>query len=448
LSLYRIPNLRFKGYSVYTNITPAGAYRGFGNPQGNITVERGIEMMAARLGLDPLEFRRRNHTRKGDDYVLPYPCDSSALAGCLDRGAVSIGWDKREVYNADKTSHLRRGLGLAIGTHFSNGWPIIVDYESAYLTIQPDGSVNVATPATDLGTGCNTSLAQMGAEALGVPLESVYLTYGDTESTPFGFGAHSSRSVYAHGTAIVGAAEEARKKILQYAADMCGTKPGQMNLKDGRLWADDGSACFPAEVVNRQLYLKPGETPRHDQGPVAEVSLSDLALHAHSQNRQFIGVGQVPLKNSPPWHCVFADVTVDTETGKISVNKMAACHDVGRVIHPENIKGQIYGGATQGLGYALSEELGYDPKTGRQTHYTMHHYMAPTALDAPLIDPIYVEEDDPHGPFGAKGAGETSLVCPASAILNAASNALGLDLDQVPLTPEYVLSMIKKQTAA
>ncbi len=444
LSLYQIPNLYFKGYSVYTNTTTAGAYRGFGNPQGNLTVERGIEMMAARLGLDPLELRRKNATQKGGDYVLPYPCDSNAIQSCMTKGAESIGWHKRAEYNADKSGRLRRGLGMAIGTHYSNGFQLIVDYESAYITVQPDGSVNVATPISDIGTGCNTAVAQMAAEALGVPLESVFMIYADTDSTPFGYGAHSSRIVYAHGIAVAAAAREVRQKILEYAAGLCGRRAEELDLKCGMVRAKDGAASFPAELRRRQLFQEPGYAPPSGPDPLTEISLRDVALHAHSQNRQFIGVGQDPLTNSPPWHSVFADVTVDTETGQITVNKIAACHDVGRVINPSNMRGQILGGVLQGVGYALSEQLGYEPKTGRQTHTTMHHYMSPTALDIVDIDPITVEEDDPHGPFGAKGAGETTLVCPASAIVNAASNALGLDLTQVPLTPEYVLSMINR----
>lgn len=441
---YRIPNLRFRGHSVYTNTTTAGAYRGFGNPQGNITVERGIDMMATRLGMDPLELRQKNATRKGDDTVFPYPVDSSALQECMARGAESIGWYRRAEYNAQK-GPLRRGLGMAFGTHFSNSWPYIVDYESAYITVAPDGSVNAITPATDLGTGNNTALAQIAAEALGAPFESVYLTFGDTESTPFGYGAHSSRSMFAHGNAIVAAAEAARKQILEYAAALCGRQPEDFDLADGILRTKDDTSCFPAAVRKREIFPGMPESEAAE-GFVSSVSLTDIAHYAHSDNTCFIGVGQVKLTNVPPWHSVFADVTVDTETGKVTVNKIAAAHDVGKVIHPENLRGQILGGVVQGIGYALTEQLGYDPNTGRQTHTTMHHYMSPTALDIPEIDPIYVEEDDPHGPFGAKGAGETSLVCPASAIVNAVSNALGIDFDRIPLTPEHILERLQENS--
>jgi Aerobic-type carbon monoxide dehydrogenase, large subunit CoxL/CutL homologs len=333
---------------------------------------------------------------------------------------------------------------MAFGTHFSNSWPYIVDYETAYITIAPDGSVNASTAATDLGTGNNTALAQIAAEAVGAPFESVYLTFGDTESTPFGYGAHSSRSMFAHGNAIVAAAEGARKQIFDYAATLCGRSPGDFELADGILRTKDGEACFPATVRRREIFPgMPASEPA--EALVDSVSLTDIAHYAHSDNTCFIGVGQVKLTNTPPWHAVFADVTVDTETGKVTVNKMAAAHDVGRVVHPENLRGQILGGVVQGIGYALAEELGYDPKTGKQTHTTMHHYMVPTALDVPEIDPIYVEEDDPHGPFGAKGAGETSLVCPASAIVNAVSNALGIDFDRIPLTPEHILERLQER---
>jgi len=442
-SLYRIPNIRYRGYSVYTNTTPAGAYRGFGNPQGNMTVERASELMAERLGMDPLELRRKNATRKGDDYTLPYPCDSSALHELFTQGAEKIEWHKRSEYNAEKGRY-RRGMGMAFGTHFSNGVGFIVDYESAYITVQADGSVNVATPATDLGTGCSTALPQMAAEALRVPLETVHLTFADTESTPFGYGSHSSRSVVSHGTAILAAAREVNKKIMEYTATLCGRKPEEFEMTDGVIRAIDGSSCFPATLKQRDIYEGLPVHPA-EEGFVDSVTLRDIAYHAHSQNFQFIGVGQDPLTNLPPWHCDFADVTVDTETGKITINKMVAAHDVGRVINPNNLYGQIVGAATQGIGYALSEELTYDPKTGQHNQTQMHHYMSPTALDVPPIVPLTVEEDDPHGPFGAKGAGECGLVCPAAAIINAVSNAIGECCCQVPLTPQYVLSLVKNK---
>lgn len=442
---YRIPNLRFVGYSVYTNTSTAGAFRGFGNPQGNVTVERGIDMMAKRLGIDPLEFRLKNATQKGDDTVFPYPVDSSTLHECMRRGAARIGWEKRSVYNAQKGT-LRRGMGMAFGTHFSNSWPYIVDYENAYITVQPDGSVNAITAATDLGTGNNTALAQMAAEALGAQFASVHLTFGDTDSTPFGYGAHSSRSVFAHGSALVAAAEECRKQIFTFAGQLCNRPADSFELRDGVLRAKDGASCFPAEV--RQRHIFPGmPVSQQAEGTVDWVSLTDIAHYAHSQNQCFIGVGQVKLTNAPPWHCVFADVTVDTETGRVTINKMVAAHDVGRVIHPDNLEGQILGGVTQGIGYALTEELGYDPGSGRQTHTTMHHYMLPTAMDVPPIEPLTVEEDDPHGPFGAKGAGETSLVSPAAAIVNAVSNALDIDFNEMPLTPERILMRLHTEEA-
>jgi len=152
-----------------------------------------------------------------------------------------------------------------------------------------------------------------------------------------------------------------------------------------------------------QLFPSHDTSSMAENGPQASVTLAELAHYAHSENRQFIGKGSIKNVNAPPWHASFADVTIDTETGKITVNKMAGVHDVGRVINPDYVEGQITGGAPQGVGYALSEELSYNQKNGCHYVTDIHQYNQPTALVAPPIDALMVEEDDPHGPFGAKG---------------------------------------------
>jgi len=233
--------------------------------------------------------------------------------------------------------------------------------------VQADGSVNVPKAASDIDTGCNTSPAQIAADALKVPFESVFLIYAGTEKTPFAYGSHSSRSVYMHGNAIVAASKETRKQILEYAASLCGKKPEELELSDGVVQSVDSSKCFPAKIYKMQLFPSHDTTSMAENGPQASVTLAELAHYAHSENRQFIGKGSIKNVNAPPWHASFADVTIDTETGKITVNKMAGVHDVGRVINPDYVEGQITGGAPQGVGYAVGEELSYNQKNG--CHY-------------------------------------------------------------------------------
>lgn len=433
LAIYRIPHQRYFGHSVYTNRTSAGAMRGFGNPQGNLALEQVVDMMAEKLGMDPMELRLKNIMRVGDPWCLPFPCSSTALAECIRQGAESIGWSRRGTLNAPGSAKVR-GLGMAVGTHVSNAWPFCVDYDNAYVTVQIDGSVIVASGVPDIGTGTSTSLVQIAAEALGMNMDNVSLTYGDTLSTPFDIGSHASRTCYAAGTAIKAAAADARRQILEYAAGYFNIAPERLEIKNSIVApiAESLDECSGSGLCQLE-----GIKERKGNS----VTMADLAYHAHVRNKQFIGVGRIVPDNAPPWHACFAEVEVDTRTGQVQIIKLAAAHDVGQAINPMIVEGQIEGGVSQGIGYALSEEITYSDK-GRQQQYSMHNYMLPTAEDMPEIHAIIVESSDPTGPFGAKGAGECSLVCPASAIANAVANATGYRFKKLPMTPERVFSAL------
>ncbi len=455
LAVYRIPAIRYYGHSVYTNCTPGGAMRGFGNPQGNFALERVVDMMAEKLGMDARELREKNISRAGDPWFLPYPCSSSELAECIRLCADSIGWERRGKLN-NGSGHIRRGLGMAVGTHVSNAWPFCVDYDNAYVAIQSDGSVNLSVGCCDMGTGISTSLPQICAEALGIRWEDITFTFADTASTPFTIGNHASRGAYAQGTAVKAAAEDARKQLLEYAAGLFKVSPDSLIIEDSIIkpasaegksvtvvdpmtlaGAIEEAKAAPVPPPQDHEMVKPVDT----QGPQTGVSLEGLTYYAHIRNKQFIGVGKTIPPNAPPWHCCAAEVEVDMELGTVQVIKMAAAHDVGTVINPRIVEGQIEGGVVQGIGYALSEEILYKPN-GEQAHSSFSAYMLPTAEDIPEIDAFIVEGNDPSGPFGAKGAGECGLVCPASAIANAVANALGIHVNELPMTAERVYALI------
>ncbi|PKN39635.1 MAG: carbon monoxide dehydrogenase, partial [Deltaproteobacteria bacterium HGW-Deltaproteobacteria-20] len=433
LAIYRIPHQRYFGHSVYTNCTSAGAMRGFGNPQGNLAMEQVVDMMAEKLGMDPMELRMKNIMKAGDPWCLPYPCGTTELAECMRQGAESIGWERRGKQSEPGSAKLR-GMGMAVGTHVSNAWPFCVDYDNAYVTIQPDGSAHVASGVPDIGTGTSTSLVQIAAETLGLSMDNISLTYGDTLGTPFDIGSHASRTCYAAGTAIKAAASDARRQLLEYAAGYFNVAPERLEIKKGVITPVAGSLEECAGSGLCQL-----EEVKEGKGN--SVTVSELSYHAHVRNKQFIGVGRIVPENAPPWHACFAEVEVDTRTGQVQIIKLAAAHDVGRAINPMIVEGQIEGGVAQGIGYALSEEITYNDK-GRQQQYSMHNYMLPTAEDMPEIHSIIVESHEPTGPFGAKGAGECSLVCPASAIANAVANATGYRFKKIPMTPERVFKAL------
>ncbi|MEA4900283.1 xanthine dehydrogenase family protein molybdopterin-binding subunit [Desulfitobacterium sp.] len=432
LSVYRIPNEYYYGHSVYTNKTPAGAMRGFGNPQAMFPIESVVDMMAEKLNMDPLELRMKNIMKVGDPWCLPYPCQSTGLAECIEKGAKSIGWERRGKLNKPGAKKLR-GIGVGVGTHCSNAWPFCVDYDNAIITVQQDGSIHLASGVPDIGTGTSTTLPQFAAEVLGARLEDVNITFADTQSTPFDIGSHASRTCYAAGTAVVAAATDARKQILEYAGNLFEVPPENLDIKDSEIY-----------IINQNLGedCKGSGVCQIGEGKKT-MTLKELAYHAHLRNKQFIGVGRIVPGNAPPWHAHFAEVEVDTETGQVKVIKVAAAHDVGKAINPVIVEGQIEGGVLMGVGYAVSEEIRYDDK-GRQIHSSLHKYFLPTIEDTPEIDAILVESNEPSGPFGAKGVGETGLVPTAGAIANAVYDATGVRFYEIPLTEERVYKALKQ----
>lgn len=430
MSVYRIPHQSYCGFTAYTNRTPAGAMRGFGNAQGMFSIESVVDMIGEKLDIDPLELHLKNIMKVGDPWCLPYSCSSTELAKCIEEGAQSIGWERRGKLNQPGATRLR-GIGMGVGTHVSNSWPFCVDYDNAYITIQQDGSVMLSVGVPDIGSGTITSLPQIAAEILNVGMDRINMTFADTLTTPFDIGSHASRTLYAAGTAVVAAAQDVRKQILEYASDLLDTAAEQLDIQEGVIFVQGQplSECAGSGVcVN-------------GKERITSITLEDVAYHAHLRNKQFIGIGRTVPPNAPPWHAHFAEVEVDTETGEVHVIKLAAAHDCGRAINPQIVEGQIEGGALMGIGYAISEEIIVDKK-GKPQQTSIHKYYMPTAADTPEIHAIIVESEDPTGPFGAKGVGECGMVPTAPAIANAVYNATGIRFTEIPLTQERVFKKL------
>ncbi|MCG8401619.1 MAG: molybdopterin-dependent oxidoreductase [Firmicutes bacterium] len=435
LSVYRMPHLCYDGHSVYTNTTPAGAMRGFGNPQAIFALDSTVDIVAEKLGIDPKELRLKNIIKPGDKWCLPYPCQSSGLEKCIQKGAERIGWERRgRLNNGEK---LKRGIGMGVGTHVSNAWPFCGDYSNAYVTVQQDGSIHLAVGVPDMGTGTKTTLGQFAAEIMGVDLEQVYVIISDTESTPFDIGSHASRTCYASGTAVVAAAKDAKKQVFEYAADLLGADVKDLDIVDGVIYAMD-------REKELQDCAGSGLCQIGRDGKPKKITLEETAYRAHLANKQFIGVGRIIPENAPPWHAHFAEVEVDVETGQVRVVKIVAVHDVGKAINPVIVEGQLHGGLAQGIGYAVSEEICYD-RAGKQLQNGFHKYMQPTAEDIPEMEAHIVEAAEPTGPYGAKGVGETSLVPTAAAIANAVYDALGIRFKEIPLKEERVFQALQEQ---
>lgn len=407
-SVYRMPHIRYDGRVVYTNILTAGAFRGFGNPQGTFALEGAVDGLAELLNMDKLELRLKNIMRNGDVWPLAYPCRATGLRECLLDAAHMIGWDKKQDKAAD-SGRYRRGIGISSGTHLCG----TAASAAAVLRLEYDGSVQLLTGTSDIGTGPITSYQQLVSDFLDIPMDTIHVIWSDTDNTPYDIGAHSSRNLYSVGLAIESAALQLRTSILKYAANIFGTQVDLCSISDGII--TDGNSS---------------------------ITIRELADHAHRREIQFIATGHPRnVGFTATWHAVAAEVEVDTLTGMIDVKQIAASHDIGKAINPVTVTAQVEGGIAQGLGYALREEM-FIQSNGRPYNTSYHTYMLPTAGDMPEMKISLVECADPTGPLGAKGTGESGMVSTAAAIASAVNDAIGKRPDQLPMTPERMLKLI------
>ncbi|HIC90198.1 MAG TPA: xanthine dehydrogenase [Anaerolineae bacterium] len=419
LALYRCPNQRFAFDAVYTNHPVAGAMRGYGAPQGLFALEVQMDEIAAQLGMDPIEFRRRNWVRVGDIFPLaealgegrkgiPMPLRSSGLAKCVELGAEAIRWERGRQQSASGTRV--RGVGMAALIHGS-GIPGI-DMGGAYIKMNDDGSFNLLVGATDLGTGSDTVLAQIAAEVLGCRVDDILVYAADTDMTPFDKGAYASSTTFVSGGAVKKAAAEVARQIKKVAGDIMEANPETLYLADGKVIAPSGESVTLAEVALR-------------------------SLHVYDQHQIMGSASHMSVMWSPPFAAQFAEVEVDTETGEVRVLKLVTALDCGQPINPDGVEGQIDGGVHMSLGYGLSEEMVYD-EAGRLVNPRIGDYHVFMADEMPEMVRIIVPTNDPAGPFGAKAAAEIPTDGVAPAIVNAIYNASGIWLREIPLTPERV----------
>lgn len=424
LTTYNAPYSRFLCDVVYTNIPTPGAYRGYGAPQGLFALEVHMEEIATALGMEVLEFKRRNTIKVGDTLVMSVALGegregieqkvtSSALNECLDIGAQAMGWyDKR---GREKTvpgkPHLRKGIGVAVAMH---GTGIAgLDMGAASIKLNDDGSFNLLFGATDLGTGADTVLAQIAAETLGVPLNDIIVYAADTDMTPFDTGAYASSTTYVSGGAVLKASEDVRMQILQHAArHMLHCEVDDLELEDRKVVHRDGRSV-----------------------PLAEVALH--SLHQANQHQIMATASHMSELSPPPFAAQFLEATVDTETGQVTVDRMLMAVDCGIAINPITAAGQIEGGMTQALGYAHCEEMAYDNE-GRLQATRLGDYHIYRADEMPELDAIFVETYEESGPYGAKAVAEIPKDGVAPALASAIFDATGIHIRELPFTPERV----------
>ena len=423
-SLYKMDHLHYEATTVYTNTAAAGAMRAYGVPQLMFALESHMDKIARILKMDPMELRLKNIAPidivNKVTNIVPM---SNNLDQCLIQGRKLFDWDEKkklvEAYRKRKSvSNLRRGIGLATFAYVSGTYPKCLEIGGCRLVLNQDGSIKIMVGATEIGQGSDTVFRQMVAETVGISPEKVYAdSITDTDTAPFDTGAYASRQTFVTGMAVKRAAQELREKIEDAAVLFEGVE------KDA------------IDIVNGNIIFK------HNKKLV--IPLGDLALKTYYDINKgeclTADVSNKCLYNAYPYGATFAEVEIDMDTGKVTLLSVLNVHDSGKIINPLLAEGQVHGGMSMGIAYGLSEELKYDKKTGKPLNNNLLDYKIPTFMDTPDLDCAFIEEEDPIGPYGNKSLGEPPACSPAPAIRNAILNALDIEFNQIPITPQDII---------
>lgn len=416
-TLYKCPNVSIEEYSVLTNTGRSRAYRAPGHVQGTFGLDSLMDDLAEKLKMDPLEFRKKNYTEINPDSKGRYT--SKMLMEAYEQGAKAIGWYERRRPNGADKGRIRRGIGMASQIWWGGGGP------PAYATIKlnADASVNVLAGTQDLGTGTYTFLAQIASEVLEVPIETIQVTLGDTETCPYCGLSGGSLTAPSVSPAVRDAAEQIKSKLISGAAAILESPEEGIVYSGGKMSKknDPSKTLSIGEIIDKLDY---------------GVLVATGAREANPDGYEINSFG-----------AQFAEVEVDTDTGKVRVIKVVAAHDIGRVLNPRTLINQFHGGIIQGAAYALLEERVVDKYTGKILTTNMHDYKIPTIREIPEeIEVIIVSEGDPLiSSTGVKGIGEPAIIPTAGAIANAVYNALGVRIKSLPITPDKVLLALNEK---
>ena len=430
---YEIPNVETDVYGVYTNRQTTGAFRGFGQPQVIFANESVIDEVADAIGMDPVDIRLRNcldvGKRTATNQLLT---ESVGLKETLERARELSGWDElRQVSGRTPMprDHVLRGLGVgSIYYGVSLGAKgLALDGSGAHINVYRDGSVRIGVGGTEMGQGLLTVLAQIAADSLGVPIDSIHVERADTSVVPDSGPSVASRTTLMTGNAVIDAARKLRAVMGEVAADSLGLDASEIEFGGGTVGSVEKNVTF-AELAE-QCWVRNVSTAADGWYAAPESTFDEN------------GQGDAYAVYSYATHV--AEVEVDTETGQVSVVRITAAHDVGRVMNPVTLEGQIEGGVLQGVGMALYEQMKTEGGAVKTPDFST--YIIPTAMDTPEIRTVFVEDPYSRGPFGAKGIGETPAMPGAVAVANAVSNALGVRFHELPLTPERVRRAVSER---
>lgn len=426
-TMYRLENVKSRGYSIYTNTVPRGCFRGFGNTQMLFALESILDMLSEKIGMDPAEVRRRNLHESGETTLHGRKLGSFAAKECVDKAVEEANWE-------EKRENKKIGVGLANGVHVSgnrNFFPAF-DGSTAYVRVSENGMARIITGEADIGQGLNTVYAQIAAEELGIPLKKVDTAHVDTDIAPYGLGTWASRATLHGGNAVKKAAADAKDQLLDVASEILDVDKENLKAEDGEIFeSDNPDNSVPFEEVSEQAMFKQGGGYVIGEGHYTpDTSVPE-------------GGGEKKWNPSPAYSfgAHIAVVEVDEDTGEVDVLEYIAAHEVGKALNPMSVEGQIEGGVLQGLGWALMEDIKWED--GKIVNPNFSDYVLPTAVDSPEIKSIIVEEEDPEGPFGAKSIGEVCLDPVHAAVANAIYDATGIRMKTLPMTPEKILLKLK-----
>ena len=422
--LYPCPNVEGDAYSVFTNKPAAGAMRGYGIPQAMFAGECHMEDVARALGVDSIQFRKDHRMPVG--YVGGFSKNENyadSLGQCMEKGMEYLDYERKRKEYANQTGPVRRGVGMALFWYNTAVWPISLESSSCRMVLNQDGSIQLQLGVTAVGQGADTAFAQMAADTVGIPVDMVHtVSTQDTDLTPFGTGAYASRQTYVGGFAIKQTGLLLKERILLYAKELTRQDVNNLDIQEG----------YIVRTTDGRKLMSLGE-------------LATEALYSLTHSQHMTAESTYQIKNNAySFGCSFAEVEVDIPLCKVKLIDMVNVHDCGRLINPALAEAQVHGGMSMAIGYGLSEQLLFDPKTGKPLNNNLLDYKLSTTMDHPDLAARFVENYEPTSPFGTKALGEPPACSGAPAIRNAILNATGVAIDRAPITPHVLFAKFKE----
>ena len=493
--MYPCDAMKTIAHSIYTNAQPAGAMRAYGFPQAIFAADSHMESIARKMGIDPLEFRLKNMMQVGhrDDYTnsevyedglrqcvakgreLFHYEERKARAAAFNRGEDISGWQLGGSSHAETFTDnagqaaataagaavgrdIRRGIGVAIFWYTSGVWPFYVETDTCNMIVNQDGSIQLQMAEVEIGQGADTVFCQMAADVVGVPFDKIHIvSTQDTDVTPLGTGAYGSRQTFVGSFSIHQTGSVLKDKILKKAEELTGVPVSELDMREGVIFrragdvaggtasSDDGAGGAPASAIDDEL-ISAAAAAGIDGEPLMtlkELSMRSIYNQEHSEQLTAETTAQSKA-NAFNYGCTFVEVEVDIPMCKVKVLDMLNVHDCGKVINPLLAEAQVHGGMSMALGYALSEEVLHDPKTGRMLNNNLLDYKLLTFMDHPRLNAAFVETREPATPFGNRSLGEPPTISGAPAVRNAILDATGVACNHLPMTPKYLFRRFKE----